>query len=250
MSDTFSTTWNSILNAAVEGTKEERAELTEDKYKAGEIVWLTPDDLQFTDWNPYQRIHSIKALVESIERVGQVLVPLIIDTKGNLIEGNRRRAAVRQLRLKHALNPKFKDLRLPCFVVEQSKISKAKMFDEINGESRKPIGTAMALAVFMRNGEAVAERLADKSRQFVKFIGGKEKAQKFVNLGGSLTYWTAMKALKDHGVSTDMFTVGVWLLKNGIRHKAKFLTANYSAKEIDMMIENHICPDTKKWRNR
>ena len=248
MSDTFDTTWDSLLKAAVEGTEEERAEFTEDKYKAGEIVWLKPTDLQFTKWNPHKRQFLIGPLKESILRVGQVLVPLIIDTKGNLIEGNRRVNAVRLIRLENARDPKLKDLMLPCFVVEQSRLSKARMFDEINGESRKQIGTAMALSVFVKNAEAVAPKLAEKSQRFVKFMGGKENTQKFVDLGGSLTYWNAIQTIKERGVSAQPFDIGMWLLKNGIRHKAKFIIKNFSAKEIDIMIKNHICPDTKKWR--
>jgi hypothetical protein len=236
MSD-FTTTWDSIMETAAALTKEERTELTEEKYKVGDLVWLEPEDLQYTEWNPYQRTESIDKLVGSIARTGQILVPLVIDTRGNLIEGNRRLAAVKHLRHLTA----FKSLKLPCFVVDNKSFSNARMFDEISGESRKSIGTGVALSIFLKNKDALAKRLCDRSMDIVSLLGGAENAEKFSNAGGSLTYYRAIETLKRF-TGVDGFTIGMWLLRNGLRHKVKWLVNNFDQKKLSDLIRNNKYP--------
>lgn len=218
-------------------TKEERAELTEEKYEVGTLVWIEPKELQFTTWNPHQRIDSIDKLISSIARTGQVLVPAIIDTSGNLIEGNRRLAALRQLKVMGA----FKDLKMPCFVVDKKGLTSARIFDEINGDTRKAVGTGVALSIFLKNKDAVAQRLCDRSRDVISLLGGVENAQKFSDAGGSLTYYRAIETLKLY-TGLDGFTVGMWLLTKGLRHKVKWMVGSFDTKTLKKIIESNDYP--------
>ena len=63
------------------------------------VVHLVPiDSVKAAPWNPASRTSQrrISKLVASIEDVG-LLYPLLIDTHGNIVDGHRRHAALKQL---------------------------------------------------------------------------------------------------------------------------------------------------------
>lgn len=242
--DAFTETWNSIVDIATRETEELSKPKTEVLYKDGDLVWLSPKDLQLTKWNPGQRIKmdesessAMGTLLVGIQKFKKILIPVVIDVCGNLIEGNRRVVAVKWLIRKEVLAPDFK---IPCFVRESEEHSSGEMFAWIN-HARKQITPNVALEIYLANKQAVMDKVSAKSAYFVKIMGGIEKATAFSRAGGTLIYLNAIEKLATL-TGLDPYVIGMWLVKYKLRYKTKKMVEKLDRETLIKIITKNKYP--------
>jgi hypothetical protein len=237
-------TFESLVGIAEERTKEDRKAKTEVLYKHGDIVFLDPNDLQLTEWNPSQRTvitgstkSAMWELIEGIIQLGMLMQLVAIDPCGNLIEGNRRVVAIDWIRRNV---PQYKDLKVECVVRESKTRSPQEMYAIINS-TRKAIGNANVLEIGFKCVGALKEKHKDKFLQFNRFMGGNEKALKFSRMGGSLDHWKRIQII--HSITgIDTYTVGVWLLNTKLMYKANKLAKRFDRETLISFITKNIAP--------
>lgn len=104
-------------------------------------VKLTPiKDLKLAKYNPESRCSDIGPLTRSIEEVG-LLYPVLIDTRGNVIDGHRRIAAHRKLGL----------TEIPTLAVDGEQ---ATLFAHVNGQTKRLTGNE-TLRVYLAEPKAI-----------------------------------------------------------------------------------------------
>jgi hypothetical protein len=233
-----------VITEALDLTEESRKPKTVVLYKDGDLVWLSVDDLQSTRWNPHQRtvieeseFSSMGTLLSGIMKFRKILIPVVIDVCGNLIEGNRRLAAVTWLIAHRQLEPTFK---IPCFVRQSEEHSSEEMFAWIN-HARKQITNSVALEIYLKSEQALVDKISSKSAYFVKIMGGTEKATEFSHAGGSLIYLKSIETLATF-TGLEPYTIGMWLVKYKLRHKTKRMVEKLSRELLIKLITQNKYP--------
>lgn len=115
-------------------------------------------------YNPPTRTESasLAALVRSIKENG-ILVPLLINSRDELIDGHRRYAAAKVLRLGE----------VPCVMTgDRTKESTAKVFEQVN-TSQKKLGARDMIYVYVNGGDVPA-RVQNSISRLEALIGGDE----------------------------------------------------------------------------
>jgi hypothetical protein len=235
--------FNGIANDAMELTKEANEPLTEVIYKDGDLVHLSPFKLQITKWNPEQRTEIREAensamgvLLGAIMRFRRILVPVVIDDCGNLIEGNRRVAATRWL---INTNDLPKDFTLPCHVIKIDGHPSGELFAYIN-RARQQINGSVFLEIYDKNQDAVVDEKKAEANYFLTIMGGEEGLREFVKAGGKASHRKAIVAVVAF-TGLDAYTVGMWLVRKGLAYRYKKLLKVYECNQktlIDLIKKN------------
>jgi hypothetical protein len=237
------TTFNDIAGVASELTKEANKPLTKVLYKDGDLVRISPFDLRITMWNPTQRTEiredensAMGVLLSAIKRFRRVLVPVIIDDCGNLIEGNRRLAATMWL-----INTKVlpKDYTLPCHVVKIEGHPSGELFAYIN-RARQQINGSVFLEIFGKNQDAVVDEKKAEANYFITIMGGEEKLHEFIKAGGKASHRKAIETVATF-TGLNAYTVGMWLVRKGLAYRYKKLLKVYECNQktlIDLIKKN------------
>jgi hypothetical protein len=240
------TTFDDIANIAIELTEEAKKPLTEVIYKDGDLIHLSPFKLQITEWNPRQRTDiredeksAMGVLLGAIMRFRRVLVPVIIDDCGNLIEGNRRVAATQWL-MNTGLLPK--DFTLPCHVVKIEGHPSGELFAYIN-RARQQINGSVLLEIYDRNQDAVVDEKKAEANYFLTIMGGTEKLREFVKAGGKASNRKAIETVATF-TGLNAYTVGMWLVRKGLAYRYKKLLKayEYNQKTLIYLIKNNKYP--------
>jgi hypothetical protein len=244
MSNDFTVTWEEVVSSATSQTNESRRLKTEILYKHGDFLLLAPNDLQLTAWNPQQRTQidesqssSMGILLNGIIKFRDLIIPVIIDACGNLIEGNRRVVASRWL-ISHGVLPS--DFKLPCFVRQFDGHSSEEVYAWVN-YARKQITNSVALEIYLKSEQALVDKVSSKSAYFVRFIGGVEKATEFSRAGGTLIYLKAIETLATF-TGLEPYTIGMWLVRYKLRHKTKKMVGKLSRELLIKLITQNKYP--------
>lgn len=167
-------------------------------------ITLTPiAKLTKAKYNPTDRsLNDIGTLATSIEEYG-LLSPILITSKGEVVEGHRRLAAVAKLEWTH----------IPAVIVHGDP---AKMYREINTHTKKHSGN-QTLRVYLQEPEAVGHKARAKFVEAEKFLG-KPLVRRLANEGFSISTWDlAKRVLKasdtDHEPGGLGKTVVLWMMK-------------------------------------
>lgn len=153
-------------------------------------------------YNPKGRSEQINQLVKSIKEHG-IIMPLIVDSKKNLIDGHRRLASAKRLRID----------KVPVIQMD-SKLSKDKVYEIINSTSKK-ISNHDLIFIFC-NGGSIPKR-AEKLINQLEEIVGSNGLRKLGERGATYTVlkyaWTVRKYC---GQKSDLFLKKTifWLINN------------------------------------
>lgn len=129
---------------------------------------LNPGSLKVAKYNPATRTdkHTLAALLESIKTHG-ILTPLTADKDKNLIDGHRRLACAKILKLE----------TVPVFTSD-SKLTNHETYEIVNTTSKK-IATADMIYIYIHNGKKPAKQL--KVIKQLEFLIGTAKLKEFGN---------------------------------------------------------------------
>ena len=137
------------------------------------LSYTTPAKLIGANYNPSIRTgkNELKKLMESIKKYG-ILNPVLIDDKSNIIDGHRRIACAKALKIS----------AVPVITVD-AKLKKDKYYEQINTTSRKMLPNEM-IYIFI-NGGNVPESATKKIERLQTVLGAvnlKKLANKFVSV--------------------------------------------------------------------
>lgn len=153
-------------------------------------------------YNPKGRSEQINQLVKSIKEYG-IIMPLIIDSEKNLIDGHRRLASAKKLKMD----------KVPVIQMD-SKLTKDKAYEIINSTSKK-ISNHDLIFIFC-NGGSIPKRAEKLINQLEEIVGTKA-LKKLGEKGATYTVlkyaWTVRKYC---GEKSDLFLKKVifWLIDN------------------------------------
>jgi hypothetical protein len=244
--DDCTITFDDLNSIAEEFTEEDRKPKTKVIYKDKDLVHISPliPNLQQTRWNPWQRTvikdeetAAMGVLLNAIRRFKRILVPVIIDDCGNLIEGNRRVAAARYLIGEGDLP---KDFTIPCYVIKSDTHTSGEIFAYIN-RARQQINSNVFLEIYNKNNDAVIDEKKGEAAYFESIMGGPEKLTKFIKAGGKATYLKPIKALVPL-TGLDSYTVGMWLARYNLVYKTKRLLKVFDQKTLTSLIAQNKSP--------
>jgi len=108
-------------------------------------------------YNPKLRTEKLGGLVKSIKDYG-IIMPLLIDGDGNLIDGHRRLESAKKLKIE----------KVPVIRID-SKIPKDQAFEIVNTVSKK-ISSGDMIYIFV-NGGHVGTRALNQINQLIEIIG-------------------------------------------------------------------------------
>ena len=226
--------WDRVFTDVAETSRDDLRPWTTVLYEHWQMVDLLPEQMHHTFWNPPQRTDilapAMLELISLIKEVGFVAQNALIDECGNLIDGNRRKAAVYEINI--GRHPK---LVIPCRVIHSSRINPERLFAILNSTQKK-VGNNCQLRIWAQANQAVTNAIAERSAKFCEEMGGLENTTAFVKQGGDLMQKNAISALvKATGLSH--FAVGMWLLRHFQWRKTKSLLFRYSPEEIKRFIQ-------------
>lgn len=131
---------------------------------------LKPSEIKTAKYNPRKREDLIGPLIKSIKEFG-IIVPLIVDAEHNLIDGHRRLASAKKLKME----------KVPCLQVD-SKLSKDKAYEIINTHSKKITNKDF---IFIHvNGGSVPNRALNQINLIEEIVGA-DKLKKLGEIGTS-----------------------------------------------------------------
>lgn len=153
-------------------------------------------------YNPKGRTEHVNQLTKSIKEHG-IIIPLIIDSNKNLIDGHRRLASAKALKLD----------KVPVIKMD-SKLSKDKAYEIINSTSKK-ISNHDLIFIYV-NGGSVPKRALNQITQLEEIVGS-EGLKKLGERGATYTVlkyaWIVRKYC---GETSDSFLKKTvfWLIDN------------------------------------
>lgn len=159
-------------------------------------------------YNPKGRAEHVNQLTKSIKEFG-IIMPLVVDADNNLIDGHRRLASAKFLKL----------AKVPVIQLD-SKMSKDKAYEVINSTSKK-ISNHDFIFIYI-NGGSIPKRAIVKIEQ-LKEIVGEEGLKKLGDHGATYTVLNyAWMVRKYCGETSDAFLKKVvfWL----VYHKMIYAT--------------------------
>lgn len=182
------------------------------KFKTGELIRVSPNDLMFAPWNPERRTDAtdkkFQELVTSIRIHGQFM-PVLINEHGLVIDGNRRVAACRVL-------------GIPVECVVKGKVDAFTIYEVVNN-CRLAITGAQVVEIFAKEQRALSKKQRSKVERLADAFGGIGKLNEFID---SQYDWETVRAAetirsftkKTYIVNNTAPTPeAVWLLVNWCR---------------------------------
>lgn len=163
---------------------------------------ISTSSIKVAKYNPANRINHINQLVKSISEFG-IILPLVIDAEKNLIDGHRRLAAAKKLKLE----------TVPAVQMD-SKVSKDKIYEIINSTSKK-ISNHDLIFIHV-NGGSVPKRALTQITQLEEVVGT-EGLKKLGERGATFTVLKyAWMVRKYCGEKSDNFLKKTvfWLVDN------------------------------------
>jgi hypothetical protein len=153
-------------------------------------------------YNPKQRTDNIGQLMKSIKDHG-IIMPLIIDSNNNLIDGHRRLASAKALKI----------AKVPVIQMD-SKLTKDKAFEIINSTSKK-ISNHDLIFIHV-NGGSIPKRALNKINQLEELVG-KDGLKRLGERGATYTVLNYAWIVRKYcGESSDNFLKKTvfWLIDN------------------------------------
>lgn len=121
------------------------------------MTTIATSEIKTAKYNPISRTENIGPLLKSIKSFG-ILLPLVIDSDNNLIDGHRRLASAKKLKLE----------KVPVLKID-SKLSKDKAYEIINTNSKKI--TAKDMIFIHINGGTVPTRALNQINLLEEIVG-------------------------------------------------------------------------------
>lgn len=149
-------------------------------------VWEI-DKLCVAAFNPEQRTNDIGSLVKSIERMS-LLQPILIDKKGNVVDGHRRLAACKELGW----------TEVPCIVTAGDQ---AETFSEVNTTNRAISGN-QALCVYLKEPRALGARARSRMEECEEAVG-LPTMRRMAKEGFSMATWSTARNIAEMADITD-----------------------------------------------
>lgn len=118
---------------------------------------ILTSEIKTAKYNPKSRAELIGPLVKSIKEFG-IIIPLIVDSEKNLIDGHRRLASAKKLKLE----------KVPVIQID-SKLSKDKAYEVINTNSKKI--TNKDFIYIHVNGGSVPSRVLGQINLIEEIVG-------------------------------------------------------------------------------
>ncbi len=169
--------------------------IVQPEYKTAKIVLLTVKDLIAANYNPAHRTDekATKAFAKQLLSDGRVLIPILVQSdEKTIIEGHRRTAASAFLEWE----------KIPAIIVTDSDKTPEQIYASVNSTAKK-MGGSDALDVWLKNPEAVPEKLG-KSMTTIREAIGKPMMAKLLKMGLSArTYGTAKRVASYCNVADD-----------------------------------------------
>lgn len=126
------------------------------------LLQQKPESLTVADYNPAIRTekNNLKKLLQSIKDHG-ILYPLLVDKKMNVIDGHRRLACAKKLKLN----------QVPI-LVSDTRLTKDDCYETINTTARKMASTEM-IYVYVHGGK-VPHQTENRIKKLEKIVGTPE----------------------------------------------------------------------------
>lgn len=175
------------------------------------VNYIEANSIEVAKYNPKSRTDKkvLKKLLKSIEKFG-ILSPLLIDSNKNLVDGHRRLACAKILKL----------TKVPIVQISD-KIKKDEAFDTINNTTKK-ISPKEILYIYI-NGGYVGTRIVNEISRLKEVIGDKGlKALATKNVSYRvLDYASAIQRyIKKDGEAMTIKIIN-WLADNNMAFQAK-----------------------------
>lgn len=171
-------------------------------------------------YNPLGRVDKIGQLIKSIKEHG-IIMPLIIDADKNLIDGHRRLASAKKLKI----------AKVPV-VQMSSTLSKDKAYEIINSTSKK-ISNHDLIFIYV-NGGSVPKRAMNQISQLEELVG-RDGLRKLGERGATYTVlkygWLVRKYC---GETSDAFLKKVvfWLVDNKMIYPVRRAMEGKVSKDV------------------
>jgi len=189
-------------------------------FEEGKSYIVPPEWLKGTPWNPLSRTHSedraFLLLLDDIRENGQ-MAPVIITTDGVVIDGNRRKAALRALK------------RDVWCVVKRGELH--VLYQHMNARQVPPTRGSQPLEIFMVQPLAISKIAQGKCQRMIDEMGAKN-FEKFTKKGGSFTAWAYGGRLASYlGLQDHKFEVVMWCLRHKQSLVARLAVEQQAPKE-------------------
>lgn len=171
-------------------------------------------------YNPKARSEQIKALVTSIKEYG-IIMPLIVDSKNNLIDGHRRLASAKKLKMD----------KVPVIQMNGN-LSKDKAYEIINSTSRK-ISNHDLIYIHI-NGGSIPTRVLKQIKQLEEIVG-LDGLRRLGDIGATYTVLKyAMVVRKYCKEKSDAYLKKVvfWLVENKMIYAVRRAMESRVKKEV------------------
>ena len=193
-------------------------------YEPHTLVWLSPDEIKPTPWNPPVRtnpdsVRSVK-LKNRIRNHG-FQRPINIDEAGVLIDGNRRLLAAQGL-IEEGRYRSGNDNLIPCYVsktclTDADEPSAEVLYASFNDpESVWAIAGNQVLTIYMEKPESVPPKSKEILKGLEMALGGNKELQSLVDKGLSFSLLKFAEATRKN-LSDDTLTlkqITHWLIKH------------------------------------
>lgn len=184
------------------------------------ITNIATDSIKTAKYNPKARVEQISQLVKSIKEYG-IIIPLVVDADKNLIDGHRRLASAKKLKLE----------KVPTILMD-SKISKDKAYEIVNGTSKKL--TSKDWIYIHINGGSVPARILGQIN-IIEEIVGADGLKKLGYLSCSYRVMdVAYRIRKYCHDNTEAFLKRTvfWIANNGMTFAVRRAMENKIKKEV------------------
>jgi hypothetical protein len=166
---------------------------------------ILTSELKSAKYNPKTRVEQIAPLLRSIKEFG-IIVPLIVDDENNLIDGHRRLASAKKLKLE----------KVPVVRIDNA-ITKDKAFEIVNTNLKK-ISAKDMIYIYL-NGGTVSNRVMNHIIKIEEVVGA-DGLKKLSNQNASYRImdvaWRVRKYCQQGNNDTFLKRVIFWLADNSM----------------------------------
>lgn len=190
---------------------------------------VNTSQLKLADYNPKIRVtdKALKGLRESVKQHG-IIVPLIVDKSFNIIDGHRRLAVAKQLKI----------TQVPCISVNHG-VTTNEYYETLNSTARK-ISAKEMIFIYLNGGKV--PKTAEKTILKLESVLGKSDLKKLGDKYISYSILRTGKGISRYcGVKDDRFLKNsiMWLVNNKmIFTSRKAIEANINKSTLKNAVEN------------
>ena len=182
---------------------------------------IKTSEIKTAKYNPKARTEQINQLVKSIKEFG-IIMPLVVDAENNLIDGHRRLASAKQLKLE----------KVPVVQIGGN-LAKDKAYEIINTTSKK-ISNHDLIYIHI-NGGSIPRRALVKINLLEEVVGS-DGLKKLGDKGATytvLTYaWQVQKYCGEKDSKTFLKRAIFWLVDNKMIYSVRRAMEQKVKKEV------------------